>query len=787
MTGKQPQDGPGEEERKAETSRPLTAEDRQTAAEDKDATRFSAPPKADVSPTDAQSPAQDGRSVAGGSETSSGPAPPDRTVFAGTQGGHSLRSTGDPESKPNPDRTVFVDAETPEQAPEFPAVEPPAADTKRSSIQPGDVLNHIYEVKRLIARGGMGEVYEGLNANLDERVAIKVILPELAADPLVVEMFRKEARILTGLNHEAIVPYRVLAVDPELNVLYFVTDFIDGDNLGDVLRAMRPSTREILDFAQRLAAGLEVAHDGGAIHRDLTPDNILLPGGQLQKARIIDFGIAKDINPGARTIVGDGFAGKLAYVSPEQLGEYGRNVGPWSDVYSLGLCLLALARGRNVNMGATPVEAIEMRRRVPDLDDLAPALQSLLFRMLQPDPQDRPRSMAAVLEAIDEARGMAGAATTPDPGKATPTPPPPPLPPASGPVAVAAPAPAQITPPPAPPPPPTSPPPPPATPTPEPPAPRVSGHSKNRSGTSGPRGKAIPVALGAIVLLGLGTAAWWYASNGSEGPEVASAERAPASSPGAGTKSLVQRAGTAVEAALPATRCTWLSVEDLRERSGAVSVAFTGISGKPADAQDGIARRLAQAGIERANLNFEDVAPISQAGCTALDTFRQVRDRGSRRLTVPQRQFEMRIQPEGSNFAGKLAANAVVNLSADLGDRDFALLSMGPTGELIMLARDKAQFREIFEQKLALIEQVGPDRYRMGIDLDREGWSGLLLITGDGPFPEAVVAPPLGQRGAKWQAEFAARAARNDWQTQTVWFKAAKEPAASGTNSAPSE
>ena len=86
------------------------------------------------------------------------------------------------------------------------------------------------------------------------------------------------------------------------------------------------------------------------IHRDMSPDNVLLPGGDVHQAKIIDFGIAKDLDSTSATIVGDGFAGKLNYVAPEQLGDFGREVGPWTDVYSLALVILAVANGKNVNM-----------------------------------------------------------------------------------------------------------------------------------------------------------------------------------------------------------------------------------------------------------------------------------------------------------------------------------------------------------------------------------------------------------------------------------------------------
>jgi hypothetical protein len=99
-----------------------------------------------------------------------------------------------------------------------------APSTDAVGIKVGDMLNHIFEVKRFLARGGMGEVFEGCNIHTEERVAIKVMLPALASDEKVIAMFRKEAKTLTKLHHEALVEYRVLAQEPNLHVLYIVTD-----------------------------------------------------------------------------------------------------------------------------------------------------------------------------------------------------------------------------------------------------------------------------------------------------------------------------------------------------------------------------------------------------------------------------------------------------------------------------------------------------------------------------------------------------------------------------------
>ncbi len=273
-----------------------------------------------------------------------------------------------------------------------------------TALAAGDVLNGIYKVERFIARGGMGEVFEGVNVETDERVAIKAIRSHLARDPKIVMLFRKEARVLTHIAHPAIVQYRVFARDPQLDLHYIVTDFINGEPITRYLDRERPGMSEVVTLARRLASGLEAAHDHGAIHRDMSPDNILLPDGRIERAKIIDFGIAKSLDLTAETVVGEGFAGKLGYVAPEQFGDFGRQIGPWTDVYSTALVLLAFARGKAPAMGTTLSEAVE-RRRVPvDLSDLPVPIAPLIERMLVPEPAGRIRSMREVLVALDGIR-----------------------------------------------------------------------------------------------------------------------------------------------------------------------------------------------------------------------------------------------------------------------------------------------------------------------------------------------------------------------------------------------
>jgi TonB family protein len=297
-----------------------------------------------------------------------------------------------PEPQPEPEA----------QAPVAAAPAPEEASDPHAAVQIGALLNNIYRVKRFIGRGGMGEVYEGLNVLTSERVAIKVILPELAADPHVQASFLKEGGFLPRIANESVVGYRLIAQEPTLRVLYIVTEFVDGLSLHERMRLGPASVDEVRDLMRRLASGLRAAHEYGIVHRDLSPDNVLLAGGRIDRPKIIDFGIAKDMTPGGATIVGTGFAGKLGFVAPEQFGEYDRSIGPWTDVYSLALTVAAVARGKPLDMGGTIIQALDRRAGIPDLSDLPAELQDAFSRMLVPDPAGRVRSMDEVIALFSD-------------------------------------------------------------------------------------------------------------------------------------------------------------------------------------------------------------------------------------------------------------------------------------------------------------------------------------------------------------------------------------------------
>jgi hypothetical protein len=262
-------------------------------------------------------------------------------------------------------------------------------------IAPGTRLNDVYEIERLVAIGGMGEIYQGHTVETGNPVAIKTIRADLAENDDVLTLFRREASALHNLHHDAIVRYYVFSIDRRVGCPYLAMEFVEGPSLSDLLKHAPLTFAQARTLVARLAGGLQAAHDIGIFHRDISPDNIILPEGDIGRAKIIDFGIAR-FALGDGTIIGGGFAGKLMYVSPEQLGLAGAVVTARSDIYSFGLVLAYALLGRPLDMGGSPAEVLAKRKSVPDLSGVDGRLRPLIKRMLQPDPAQRPGSMAEI-------------------------------------------------------------------------------------------------------------------------------------------------------------------------------------------------------------------------------------------------------------------------------------------------------------------------------------------------------------------------------------------------------
>lgn len=631
-------------------------------------------------------------------------------------------SDPDEEKHPNDPKTVFVPVSGAPASDHTKgsAEEGRAPDIANGRIQVGDLLNHIFEVKRLIARGGMGEVYEGINVNSDERVAIKVILPVLAADPNVQAMFRKEAKTLTRLSHPALTRYRVLAHEPRLGVLYIVTDYIDGSILSDALATMVVEPDGLASLLHRLAEGLRVAHDLGAVHRDIAPDNVLLDGGQLSGATIIDFGIAKDLDPSKGTIVGDGFAGKLNYVAPEQLGDFGREIGPWSDIYSLALVILAVASGRAVDMGATLVEAVDKRRSGVDVSAAPERLRPVLEAMLRPNPRDRLRSMTDVIAALDNS-GILIPDRPVEPDASL-------VPPAR---TVFAPVPASL-----------------------------SLPLKSRRSIKPATKRWTVIAVGALVAI--------LAVLGASRMVMDDGARAPRTEiPNAPAKPVAPLNRADVAAMLPRITCSWLDLQSINVANGVASVRLAGVSGNTYLSQATLSSAIAARGYQNPNIDFGNVARIDPVACNMLDAYRPLKSNASDGLISDQPRYEMDLL-KTDDLKGQVGALPQIHVQPELLLRDIALVGIESDGHMTVVRRSIDQVRALEPRKL-----FGP--LNMVFQVTSKGWSGVLAVSGQGPIDGKLIAPSPTERTAKWQAKFAEVAKAKGWRADMVWFKVVDE------------
>lgn len=211
-----------------------------------------------------------------------------------------------------------------------------------------------YALKRRIAAGGMGVVYEGWDERLKRRVAVKILAPYMSDSVDARERLANEARIVAKLNHPGIVQVHDVVESDE--VLAIVSQFVDGGTLADLVGASpahdadaprKPGKPLPIDQAlfvvRSVAAALVHAHDAGVIHRDLKPSNILLDGLS-GEPRLTDFGIAKLLT-NTEVLHTSAGAGTCYYMSPEQIVGDSSAIGPASDVFSLGVVLYELLTG----------------------------------------------------------------------------------------------------------------------------------------------------------------------------------------------------------------------------------------------------------------------------------------------------------------------------------------------------------------------------------------------------------------------------------------------------------
>ncbi len=279
-------------------------------------------------------------------------------------------------------------------------------------LKPGTIIQDTYRIDSLLGEGGMGATFLGENMAAGHKVAIKVMTPEFAKNKRALELFKRESSLLRTVQNDVVVRYETTLQDKS-GKLYLVMEYIAGKPLRFFLdKGARLASKDVLKLGERLASGLAAIHKLGIVHRDVAPDNILVPDDDILGAKFIDFGLASDTVGTDKSILGSDFAGKLKYCAPEQLGLFDNNVTPATDVYALGLVLMRTAGlalpGENKGWAA-----VDDRRENIKIDDpsLSPALRNTLQAMLKADPKDRPTDLLGIIrKALQQEDGKGGGA-----------------------------------------------------------------------------------------------------------------------------------------------------------------------------------------------------------------------------------------------------------------------------------------------------------------------------------------------------------------------------------------
>ncbi|MCU1277249.1 MAG: serine/threonine protein kinase [bacterium] len=280
------------------------------------------------------------------------------------------------------------------------------AEQMRREVEVGDIVGERYRVIRPIGHGAMGKVFLAENQAIGLRVAIKLLKPQLLANPDFRLRFKHEAEAIAAIKHPNVAHFLDLIVgDPT----FLVMEYVDGPTLHQVIyKEGKLTPRRAADIATRLAWGLHAAHKAGVIHRDLKPSNILLSpdeeAGEVPK--IIDFGLAKtSASPGAPLTRAGQIVGTPQYMAPEQIAR--KEVDARTDVYALGSVLYAMLCGRppfidnNDDMQLLykqvhePVEPV--RAHAPHVSG---ALEAVVLRALEKSPADRFQSARDFARAL---------------------------------------------------------------------------------------------------------------------------------------------------------------------------------------------------------------------------------------------------------------------------------------------------------------------------------------------------------------------------------------------------
>ena len=286
------------------------------------------------------------------------------------------------------------------------------SDPKRDSlapVEPGDILLDKYRVDRVLGAGGMGVVVAATHIELEEKVAIKFLRPEVLKNEEALQRFLREARAAVRIKSEHVA--RVIDVGRlDTGAPYMVLEYLEGSDLSDAIKEAPPSIEDGVDYVIQACDAMAEAHAAGIVHRDLKPANLF----RSQRAdgsfviKVLDFGISKvavpDIAEAALTRTATAMGSPL-YMSPEQM-RSSRDVDLRSDIWSLGVILFELAAGKTPFSGSTFPELCAsvlgsaprpLREFRPDAPE---GLEQVIIKCLEKEPWDRYKSVAELAKAL---------------------------------------------------------------------------------------------------------------------------------------------------------------------------------------------------------------------------------------------------------------------------------------------------------------------------------------------------------------------------------------------------
>ncbi len=259
-----------------------------------------------------------------------------------------------------------------------------------------------YELLEEIARGGMGVVYKGRQTSLNRTVALKMILSGELAGPQNIERFQNEAEAAANLKHPNIVA--IHEVGQFEGRYYFSMDYVEGPSLADVIQAGPLPVRKAAEYMKTIAEAVHFAHQRGTLHRDLKPQNVLIDADN--QPQITDFGLAKRVSGDSGLTATGAVLGTPSYMSPEQASGRPADMGPHSDVYSLGAMLYELLTGRPPFCAASAVATLRQVTDNPPTaphrlkDDLPQDIETICLKCLEKSPHARYHSARELADEL---------------------------------------------------------------------------------------------------------------------------------------------------------------------------------------------------------------------------------------------------------------------------------------------------------------------------------------------------------------------------------------------------